>query len=95
MVHDFDKDENSNDNSKLKRLLSDKPMVAVGAGANAIWGASPLSKAIYASPFFKIITFKVPASLNLFLTYTHKATTYAFTKVVYPSKVIAPGFASF
>ncbi|KAL0739923.1 hypothetical protein Bca4012_081436 [Brassica carinata] len=93
MVQDFDNDESSND-SKLKRLLSDKPVVAVGAGATAIWGASSLSKAISASPFFKIITFKVPASLNLFLTHTHKAMTYAFTKVAYPSKVMAPGFAS-
>ncbi|CAH8374059.1 unnamed protein product [Eruca vesicaria subsp. sativa] len=93
MVQAFDNDESSND-SKLKRLLSDKPVVAVGAGATAIWGASSLSKAISASPFFKIITFKVPASLNLFLTHTHKAMTYAFTKVAYPSKVMAPGFAS-
>uniref|UniRef100_A0A1J3JDI7 Transmembrane protein n=1 Tax=Noccaea caerulescens TaxID=107243 RepID=A0A1J3JDI7_NOCCA len=93
MVQDFDSDESSND-SKLKRLLSDKPVVAVGAGATAIWGASSLSKAISASPFFKLLTFKAPASLNLFLTHTHKAMTFAFTKVAYPSKVMAPGLAS-
>lgn len=94
MVQDFDSDDESGNDSKLKRLLSDKPVVAVGAGATAIWGASSLSKAISASPLFKIMTFKVPASLNLFLTHTHKAMTYAFTKVAYPSKVMAPGFAS-
>ncbi|CAN6836111.1 hypothetical protein Bca4012_034483 [Brassica carinata] len=94
MVQDFDSDDESGNDSKLKRLLSDKPVVAVGAGATAIWGASSLSKAISASPLFKIVTFKVPASLNLFLTHTHKAVTYAFTKVAYPSKVMAPGFAS-
>lgn len=94
MVQGFDSDDESGNDSKLKRLLSDKPVVAVGAGATAIWGASSLSKAISASPFFKIMTFKVPASLNLFLTHTHKAMTYAFTKVAYPSKVMAPGFAS-
>ncbi|XP_010506191.1 PREDICTED: uncharacterized protein LOC104782840 [Camelina sativa] len=93
MVQDFDSDGKTND-SKLKRLISDKPVVAVGAGATAIWGASSLSKAISASPFFKIVTFKVPASLNLFLTHTHKAVTFAFTKVAAPSKVMAPGFAS-
>ncbi|KAL9844004.1 hypothetical protein AtNW77_Chr2g0265781 [Arabidopsis thaliana] len=65
-----------------------------GAGATAIWGASSLSKAISASPFFKIVTFKVPGSLNLFLTHTHKAVTFAFTKVAVPSKAMAPGFAS-
>ncbi|VVB03225.1 unnamed protein product [Arabis nemorensis] len=85
MVQKFDDDKKTND-SKLKRLLSDKPVVAVGAGATAIWGASSLSKAISASPFLKIVTLKAPASLNLFLTHTHKAMTFAFTK--------APGFAS-
>ncbi|EOA26733.1 hypothetical protein CARUB_v10022819mg [Capsella rubella] len=93
MVQDFDSDEKAND-SKLKRLISDKPVVAVGAGATAIWGASSLTKAISASPFFKIVTFKVPVSLNLILTHTHKAVTFAFTKVAAPSKVMAPGFAS-
>ncbi|CAN7020890.1 unnamed protein product [Brassica oleracea var. botrytis] len=71
MVQDFDNEESSND-SKLKRLLSNKLVVAVGA--------SSLSKAISASPFFKIITFKVPASLNLFLTHTHNAMAYALPK---------------
>ncbi|ESQ38944.1 hypothetical protein EUTSA_v10001801mg [Eutrema salsugineum] len=93
MLQNFDNDQKTND-SKLKRLLSDKPVVAVGAGATAIWGASSLSKAVSASPFFKILTLKVPASLNVFLTHTHKALTFAFTKVAYPSKVMAPGFAS-
>ncbi|CAE6046822.1 unnamed protein product [Arabidopsis arenosa] len=93
MLQDYDNDEKTND-SKLKRLLSDKPVVAVGAGATAIWGASSLSKAISASPFFKIVTFKVPASLNLFVTHTHKAVTFAFTKVAVPSKAMAPGVAS-
>ncbi|KFK37165.1 hypothetical protein AALP_AA4G221700 [Arabis alpina] len=88
MIQNFDDYEKTND-SKLKRLLSDKPVVAVGAGATAIWGASSLSKAISASPLLKIVTLKVPSSLNLFLTHTHKAMTFAF-----PSKLMAPGFAS-
>ncbi|KAL0671782.1 hypothetical protein Bca4012_034486 [Brassica carinata] len=77
MVQDFDNEESSND-SKLKRLLSNKLVVAVGA--------SSLSKAISASPFFKIITFKVPASLNLFLTHTHNAMAYALPKWRIPQK---------
>ncbi|CAN8318204.1 unnamed protein product [Cochlearia groenlandica] len=93
MLQNFDNEEKTND-SKVIRLLSDKPVVAVGAGATAIWGASSLSKAITASPLFKIVTFKVPSSLNLFLTHTHKAMTFAFTKVAAPSKVMAPGLAS-
>ncbi|XP_010524139.1 PREDICTED: uncharacterized protein LOC104802304 [Tarenaya hassleriana] len=90
-----DDDDNKSNNSKLKRLLSDKPVVAVGAGATALWSASSLSKAISASPFMKIVTFKVPSSLNLFLTHTQKVMTLAFSKVMGPSKVMmAPGFAS-
>ncbi|KAL1191157.1 hypothetical protein V5N11_014222 [Cardamine amara subsp. amara] len=93
MVQDFDNYQKTNE-SKLKRLLSDKPLVAVGAGATTVWGASSLSKAISASPLLKIVTLKVPSSLNLFLTHTHKALTFAFTKVAAPSKVMGPGFAS-
>ncbi|KAG5395763.1 hypothetical protein IGI04_017577 [Brassica rapa subsp. trilocularis] len=60
-----------------------------GAGS----GALTLSKAILASPVFKISTIKT--LVNPFLT--HKAMPFAFTKVAYPSTVMtlmAPWFAS-
>ena len=60
-----------------------------GAGS----GALTLSKAILASPVFKISTIRTP--VNPFLT--HKAMPFAFTKVAYPSTVMtlmAPWFAS-
>ncbi|CAN6823406.1 unnamed protein product [Brassica oleracea] len=60
-----------------------------GAGS----GALTLSKAILASPVFKISTIKTP--VNPFLT--GKAMPFAFTKVAYPSTVMslmAPCFAS-
>ncbi|XP_050154489.1 uncharacterized protein LOC126628742 isoform X2 [Malus sylvestris] len=62
--------EMSNDTDR-KRLLTDKPLVAVGAGATAVLGASSLSKAatlkVPASTLMKVVTFKIPASLKLFL----------------------------
>ncbi|PIN06901.1 hypothetical protein CDL12_20544 [Handroanthus impetiginosus] len=72
-----------------KRLLTDKPMVAVGAGATAILGASSLSKAIPASNFIKVATFHVPASLKLILTQTQKAVLFAMGKGLGPTKVAA------
>ncbi|KAL3828650.1 hypothetical protein ACJIZ3_017452 [Penstemon smallii] len=81
-------------NCNKERLLADKPMVAVGAGATAIIGASSLSKVIPASTFIKIATFHVPTSLKLMLTQTHKAFLFAFSKVLGPTKMAAQGMAS-
>lgn len=77
-----------------KRLLTNKPVVAVGAGATAVLGASSLSKVVPASTFMKLITFKVPASLKIMMTQTQKAFAIALGKTIGPSKVVAPGFAS-
>ncbi|CAH8356118.1 unnamed protein product [Eruca vesicaria subsp. sativa] len=65
-----------------------------GFDSNDDSGALTLSKAIFASPMFKILTIKSP--LNPFLT--HKAMPFAFTKVAYPSTVMSlmtPCFASY
>uniref|UniRef100_A0A5B7BF63 Transmembrane protein n=1 Tax=Davidia involucrata TaxID=16924 RepID=A0A5B7BF63_DAVIN len=80
--------------SDRNSLLTSKPVVAVGAGATAVLGASSLSKVVPASTFMKIVTFKIPASLNLILTQTQKAVAIALSKTLGPSKVVAPGFAS-
>ncbi|KAB2620860.1 hypothetical protein D8674_037898 [Pyrus ussuriensis x Pyrus communis] len=59
--------ELSND-SPWKRLLTDKPLVAVGAGATAVLGATSLSKAamlkVPASTLMKVVTFKFLVSFN-------------------------------
>lgn len=76
--------------SDKKRLLTDKPMVAVGAGATAVLGASSLTKVVPASTLVKVVTFKIPTSLKIGLSQMQKVLAFAFG----PSKVVAPGFAT-
>ncbi|PIA42894.1 hypothetical protein AQUCO_02000384v1 [Aquilegia coerulea] len=78
-------------NSDKKRLIPDKPVVAVGAGATAVLGASSLSKAVPASTLMKLATYKIPASLKIALVQTKKVVVISFSKVFGPSKVVAPG----
>ncbi|GAU35774.1 hypothetical protein TSUD_61340 [Trifolium subterraneum] len=73
-----------------KRLLADRPVVAVGAGATAVLGASSLTKVVPMSTLTKIITFKTPASLKIVLSQMQKLLSVALG----PSKVMAPGFAT-
>ncbi|GAV69917.1 hypothetical protein CFOL_v3_13417 [Cephalotus follicularis] len=80
--------------TERKWLFSSKPVVAVGAGATAVFGASSFSKVVPASTFMKIVTFKAPASMKLILTQTQKAMAIALGKTIGPSKVVAPGLAS-
>lgn len=83
------KNGDSTQNDK-RRLLTDKPVVAVGAGATAVLGASSLSKVVPASTFMKI----VPASLKIMITLPQKAFAIALSKTLGPSKMVAPGLAS-
>ncbi|XP_071712968.1 uncharacterized protein [Rutidosis leptorrhynchoides] len=71
-----------------KRKLMDKPVVAVGAGATAVLGASPLSKAVPASTLVKVATFKVPISVKLIMTQTQKLISLTVSKVLGPSKLV-------
>lgn len=73
-------------------LLKDKPVVALGAGATAILGASSLSKVFPASSVMKIVTLKIPSSLKLFLTHTHKA-VIAMSKIIGSTNAVAPGLS--
>lgn len=84
---------NKQNGGDRKRLLADKPVVAVGAGATAVLGASSLSKVVPASTFAKMFSFKVPASFKLLMTQTQNIIT-AFAKTAGPSKVVASGMAS-
>ncbi|CAN6483156.1 unnamed protein product [Victoria cruziana] len=56
-----------------KRLLTDKPVLAVGAGATAILGVTALPKALPVSSFFKLITYKVPVTVKMGLTHAPRA----------------------
>ncbi|XP_061359638.1 uncharacterized protein LOC133303697 [Gastrolobium bilobum] len=76
--------------SDRKRLLTDKPVVAVGAGATAVLGASSLTKVVPASTLMKAVTFKIPASLKIVLSQMQRTLAFA----VGPSKVVGPGFAT-
>ncbi|KAF7827312.1 uncharacterized protein G2W53_018476 [Senna tora] len=73
-----------------KRTLTEKSVVAVGAGATAVLGASSLTKVVPASTLFKFVTFKAPASLKFFLIQAQRAWAFSLG----PSKVVAPGLAS-
>ncbi|KAF8390562.1 hypothetical protein HHK36_025089 [Tetracentron sinense] len=92
--YESDEEISSAENTDRKRLLTDKRVVAVGAGATAVLGASSISKIVPASSFMKLITFHVPASLKLILTQTQKAATIVLSKTLGPAKLLAPGIAS-
>ncbi|GAB2294180.1 hypothetical protein Dimus_028399 [Dionaea muscipula] len=81
---------------RRQRLLTDKPVVAFGAGATAFLGASSLSKVVPASTVIKVVTMNVPATLKIFLSHTHKATAIALSKILGSMKAVAvsPGLAS-
>ncbi|XP_008775158.2 uncharacterized protein LOC103695572 [Phoenix dactylifera] len=92
LVHHFD-DNHSNDketlmeNMERKRLLADKPVVAVGAGATAALGASSLSKAVPASTIIKLATYNIPASLQFVLAQLQRKAAIGLSKILGPSKL--------
>ncbi|CAI8617237.1 unnamed protein product [Vicia faba] len=77
-------------NGDRKRLLADTPVVAVGAGATAVLGASSLTKVVPMSTLTKVVTFKIPTSLKIILSQMQKILSVGAG----PSKVVAPGFAT-
>ncbi|KAJ8642627.1 hypothetical protein MRB53_004375 [Persea americana] len=78
----------------LEILLADKPVVAVGAGASAMLGASSLSKVVPMSTFMKLVTYKIPTFVKIGLVQTQRTAALALTKVLGPSKMVVPGLAS-
>lgn len=90
LVTNCEVEEVNSNQTNRRRLLTEKPMVAVGAGATAVLGASSLSKAVPASTLMKAVTLKVPTSLKFFISQTQKALAFALG----PSKAVAPGIAS-
>lgn len=81
------------ENTERKRLLADKPVVAVGAGASAALGASSLSKVVPVSTM-KVIAYKIPAFMKIGLAQMQRTAALALSKVLGPSKMVAPGIAS-
>lgn len=77
-----------------KRLLSDRPVVTVGAGATAIVGISSFSKAMPASTLMKLVYYKVPAVLKFSFAYVQRSAAIGLSKIIGPSKLLAPGIAS-
>ncbi|KAB1213340.1 hypothetical protein CJ030_MR2G000726 [Morella rubra] len=94
LVTNCEGDEELSNQADRRRLLTGKPVVAVGAGATAVLGASSLSKVVPASTVMKVVTFKIPAALKLFLSQTQRALAVSVSKTLATSKVVAPGVAS-
>lgn len=80
-------DEDNFTESTEKKKLSDKPMVAVGAGATAILGASSLSKAFQASTIFKVSSYKVPWVLKHGLAQLQRKALLGLGKTLTPSNL--------
>lgn len=95
LVTNCEGDGELSNHNEGKRLLTGKPVVAVGAGATAVLGASYVSKVVPASTVVKVLTFKVPASLKILLSQTQKAMSLALGKTFGTSKVVAPSIAGY
>lgn len=93
-VTDCTGDEETSNNSDKKRLLTKKPVLAVGAGATAVLGATSLSKAVPASTLAKALTYKIPASVKLAMTQFQKVIAMTASKTLGPSKLAAPGLTT-
>ncbi|KAJ6959254.1 hypothetical protein NC653_037541 [Populus alba x Populus x berolinensis] len=94
LVTNCESDGEVTNHDEKRRILSNKPMVAVVAGATAIFGASSLSKVVHASTFMKVVTFKFPTALKLLLIQTQKIMAISMGKTLGPTKLLAPGLAS-
>lgn len=90
LIMNCDDGELSSAYHERRRFLMSKPVVAVGAGATAILGASSLSKVVPASTLMKVVTYKAPVSLKLLLSHTQKVVAI-MSKSVGPSKILSPG----
>ncbi|RZC63527.1 hypothetical protein C5167_025280 [Papaver somniferum] len=87
-------EENSaSENTEKKGLLSKKPVVAVGAGATAVLGASSLSKLLPVSPLLKLAAYKT-AAMKFTIAQTQKALSIAFSKSLTASKLVFHGIGS-
>ncbi|XP_078442947.1 uncharacterized protein LOC144712523 [Wolffia australiana] len=91
--YDDEMEEYISEHEEKKKLLSGKPVVAVGAGATAFISATSFSKAIHASNLVKIIAYKLPISLKMSVAAFQRMTAIGLAKLVGPSKILASGVA--
>ncbi|GJN27205.1 hypothetical protein PR202_gb15204 [Eleusine coracana subsp. coracana] len=86
-----DQIELSADNtSEKKSWISDKPVVAVGAGSTAILGFSSLSKTVHASAFLKLAPYKSPVILKYALMQLQRHAAIVLSQVL-PHGVVSAG----
>ncbi|KAI3883463.1 hypothetical protein MKW92_005549 [Papaver armeniacum] len=83
----------ASENTEKKGLLSKKPVVAVGAGATAVLGASSLSKLVPMSPLLKLAAYKT-AAMKFTIAQTQKALSIAFSKSLTASKLLFHGMGA-
>uniref|UniRef100_A0A2P2KTN1 Uncharacterized protein LOC105127003 n=1 Tax=Rhizophora mucronata TaxID=61149 RepID=A0A2P2KTN1_RHIMU len=94
LVVNYESDDEVSHSSGKKWLFSNKPMVALGAGATAVVGASSFSKVVPVSTFIKGLTLKLPASVKLMLLQTQRTMGITLSKALLPSKIVAPGMVN-
>ncbi|KAJ1271656.1 hypothetical protein BS78_06G143300 [Paspalum vaginatum] len=80
----------SADNTDKKSWISEKPVVAVGAGGTAIWVFSSLSKSVQASAFLKLAPYKSPVVLKYGLMQLQRHAAIVLSKML-PHGVVTAG----
>ncbi|KAH0460381.1 hypothetical protein IEQ34_011044 [Dendrobium chrysotoxum] len=82
------------DNHEKKKKLTDKPVVAISAGATALLGVSSFSKAMPASSLVKAATVHVSSSFKFGLLQIQRKVAFGLSKIIFPSKLLAPGLST-
>lgn len=91
--HDSSEEIPSDDHEK-KKILTDKPVVAFGAGATALLGVSSFSKAMPASSLIKAASLHASSSFKIGLLQLQRKVAFGLSKLLFPSKLLAPGLSS-
>ncbi|WVZ86207.1 hypothetical protein U9M48_033029 [Paspalum notatum var. saurae] len=78
------------DSTDKKSWISEKSVVAVGAGGTAIWGFSSLSKSVQASAFLKLVPYKSPLVLKYGLMQFQRHAAIVLSKIL-PHGLVTTG----
>ncbi|KAL6903607.1 hypothetical protein ACP4OV_004420 [Aristida adscensionis] len=78
------------DSTDKRSWISEKPVVAVGAGGTAILGFSSLSKSLQASAFLKLAPYKSPVVLKYGLMQLQRHAAVVLSKIL-PHGVVSAG----
>ncbi|XP_020584651.1 uncharacterized protein LOC110027522 [Phalaenopsis equestris] len=82
------------ENHEKMKILTDKPVVAFGAGATALVGISSFSKAMPISSLIKAASFHASSSLKIGLLNLQRKAFLGLSKMLLPSKLMAPGIST-